>query len=374
MTYIYQLDGWPHFTWDAPSLAPALTALRLRQGRLLGRMESLGFSLQKEATLESMTLEVVKTSEIEGDVLAEDQVRSSIARRLGMDIAGLVPSDRRVDGVVDMLLDATGKFERPLTVERLFRWHAALFPGRTDLKVGAWRDDARGPMRVVSGQIGAEKVHYEAPPAERLDAEMKAFLDWENGQDSLDPVLKAAIAHLWFVTLHPFDDGNGRIARALADRALARSENSGQRFYSMSAQIRLERKAYYDVLELTQKDTLDITDWLRWFLGCLDRAFAGADSAMATVLLKERFWKEHAGASFNARQRLMLNRLIDGFEGKLTTMKWAKLAKCSHDTALRDISDLIGRGILAQDAAGGRSTSYSLKPVGPQSSDKPPRV
>lgn len=362
MAYIYQLDDWPKFTWDAPSLAPALTALRLRQGRLLGRMESLGFSLQKEAVLESMTIEVVKTSEIEGEILAKDQVRSSIARKLGMEIAGLIPSDRRVDGVVEMLLDATGRFTEPLTAERLCGWHAALFPGRTDLKVGAWRDDAKGPMQVVSGQIGAEKVHYEAPPARRLDVEMKAFLDWENGNEPLDPVLKAAVAHLWFVTLHPFDDGNGRIARAISDRALARSENSGERFYSMSAQIRLERKAYYDVLELTQKDTLDITDWLRWFIGCLDRAFTGAEVALTGVLQKERFWKEYAGAPFNARQRLMLNRLLDGFEGKLTTMKWAKLAKCSHDTALRDIADLIGRDILIQDAAGGRSTSYSLRP------------
>ncbi len=339
MAYIHQLDGWPKFTWDAPVLAPKLTALRLRQGRLLGRMENLGFSLQKEATLESMTLEAVKTSEIEGEILATDQVRSSLARKLGMDISGLVSSNRRVDGVVDMILDATGKFAEPLTTRRLFRWHQGLFPG----------------------QIGAEEVHFEAPPAAKVAAEMKKFLDWENADDGTDPVLKAAISHLWFLTTHPFDDGNGRIARAIADRALARCENSAQRFYSLSAQIRLERKAFYDILELTQKDTLDITDWLKWFLDCLDRAFTGAETNLAGVLLKERFWKENAGASFNVRQRLLLNRLLDGFDGKLTTQKWAKLAKCSHDTALRDIADLIRRAILVQDKAGGRSTSYSLK-------------
>jgi Fic family protein len=357
MTYLYNLEGWPKFTWNEPKLAPVLTALRLRQGRFLGRMESLGFSQQREAALESLTLEAVKTSEIEGEILSAQAVRSSLARKLGMDIAGLSPSDRRVDGIVEVLLDATGKFGEPLTEERLFRWHSALLPGRTALKIGAWRDGAKGPMQVVSGQIGAEKVHYEAPPAERLDAEMQAFLDWENGKDAIDPVLKAAIAHLWFVTIHPFDDGNGRVARAISDRALARSENSGQRFYSMSAQIRLERKAYYDVLELTQKDDLDITPWLSWFLGCLDRAFTGAESALARVLDKERFWKARAGISLNARQLMIVNGLLDGFKGKLTTQKWAKLAKCSHDSALRDIQDLIERGVLVKDEAGGRSTS-----------------
>lgn len=361
MTYLYEIAGWPKFSWNEEKLAPALNALRLRQGRFLGRMEGLGFSEQREASLQSLTLEVVKTSEIEGEILSAKAVRSSLARKLGLDVAGLTPSDRRVDGIVEVLLDATGKFNEPLTEERLFRWHTALLAGKTGLKIGAWRDDANGPMQVVSGQIGDEKVHYEAPPAERLEAEMTKFLAWENAQDATDPVLKAAIAHLWFVTIHPFDDGNGRIARAIADRALARSENSGQRFYSMSAQIRLERGAYYDVLELTQRDTLDITPWLSWFLGCLDRAFAGAENALATVLAKERFWKNHASLSLNERQRTMLNRLLDGFEGKLTTQKWSKLAKCSHDSALRDIQDLIERGVLAQDGAGGRSTSYSLK-------------
>ncbi|MDO8756872.1 MAG: Fic family protein [Elusimicrobiota bacterium] len=362
MPYLYELDGWPKFTWDAPKLIPALNALRLRQGRLLGRMENLGFNLQQQAALESLTLEVVKTSEIEGEYLAPDQVRSSIARKLGMDIAGLVPSDRQVDGIVGVLLDATRKFDEPLTKSRLCRWHADLFPGRSDIRAGAWRDDAKGPMQVVSGQLGAEKVHYEAPPAEQLEAEMQKFLDWENGASDLDPLLKAAIAHLWFVTIHPFDDGNGRIARAIADRGLARSENSRQRFYSMSAQIRLERKAYYAVLELTQKDSLDITPWLEWFLGCLDRAFAGTENGLAAVLGKDRFWKAHAGIALNERQRVILNRLLDGFEGKLTTKKWAKLGKCAHDSALRDIQDLIDRGVLVQDA-GGRSTSYSFKPI-----------
>ena len=361
MTYLYNLEGWPKFTWSEPKLAPVLVALRLRQGRFLGRMESLGFSQQREAALESLTLEAVKTSEIEGEILSAQAVRSSLARRLGMDIAGLSPSDRRVDGIVEVLLDATEKFGELLTKERLFRWHAALLPGRTDLKIGAWRDDAKGPMQVVSGQIGAEKVHYEAPPAERLDAEMKAFFDWENGKDAIDPVLKAAIAHLWFVTIHPFDDGNGRIARAIAERALARSENSAKRFYSMSAQIRVERKAYYDMLELSQSDTLDISDWLRWFLRCLDSAFTGAEGALATVLNKERFWRDRAGAPLNDRQRMMMNRLLEGFDGKLNSTKWAKIAKCSQDTASRDIADLVERGILVKDEAGGRSTSYSLK-------------
>lgn len=362
MPYLHELAGWPKFTWDEPAIGGTLGALRLRQGRLLGRMESLGFSQQRQAALDSMTLEVVKSSEIEGEMLSEKAVRSSLARKLGIETAGMIPSDQRVDGVVEVLLDATARFNEPLTQERLFRWHAALLPGRSDLRVGAWRDDAKGPMQVVSGQIGAETVHYEAPAAERVPQEMARFLDWENGDAPLDPVLKAAIAHLWFVTIHPFDDGNGRIARAIADRALARSENTSQRFYSMSAQIRLERNAYYDVLERTQKDTLDITEWLVWFLGCLDRAFGGAEEALATVLKKERFWKNHQGVALNARQHDILNRLLDGFEGKLTTRKWASLGKCSHDTALRDIKDLVARGILAPDEAGGRSTSYSLKP------------
>ncbi len=366
MTYLYDLPGWPHFTWNETSLSATLAAVRHQQGRLLGRMEGLGLAERDEASLQALTKEALKSSEIEGEVLRGDLVRSSIARRLGLDAGGLTPADRRVEGLADMVVDATREFAAPLTQERLFTWHRSLFAGGHGpypIRIGAWRDDSKGPMQVVSGQLGAEKVHYEAPPASRLEKEMADFIAWENGRDALDPVLKAAIAHLWFVTVHPFDDGNGRIARAIADRALARSEGSTRRFYSMSAQIREERTAYYDVLELTQKDSLDITDWLKWFLDCLGRALEGSAGQLASVLAKERFWKTHAGLPLNARQRLMLNKLLDGFEGKLTTTKWSKLADCSQDTAHRDIVDLIEKGALLQDAAGGRSTSYSLRQV-----------
>ncbi|MBI5241299.1 MAG: Fic family protein [Elusimicrobia bacterium] len=361
--YIYQRSDWPRFHWDQEGLALQLTAVRHRQGHLLGRMESLGFAQRDEALLQTLTLDVLKSSEIEGEVLDAQQVRSYIARRLGLDIAGLVPADRRVDGVVDMTLEATRDYAKPLTQERLSRWHASLFPaaGAAKLKVGAWRDDAKGPMQVVSGPMGRERVHYEAPPAARLPEEMTAFLDWANRTGDMDPVLRAAAAHLWFVTIHPFDDGNGRIARAIADWALARSEDTPRRFYSMSAQIRRERKEYYDILERTQKGPLDITEWMRWFLGCLDRAIAGTEVSLAAVFRKDGFWKTHAGLSLNERQRLMLNKLLDGFVGKLTSSKWSALAKCSQDTAQRDIVDLIDKGILAKDSAGGRSTSYSLK-------------
>jgi len=326
-------------------------------------MESLGFPQRDEAMLKTLTLDVVKSSEIEGETLNPDQARSSIARRLGLDIAGLVPADRRVDGVVQMALEATQNYAKPLTAERLFGWHTALFPvAPQNVRVGAWRNDARGPMQVVSGAIGRERVHYEAPPAERLDAEMAPFLEWANRTGDIDPVLRASEAHLWFVTIHPFDDGNGRIARAISDWALARSENSSQRFYSMSAQIRLEHKAYYETLERTQKGTLDITEWMDWFLACLDRAISGTEKSLAAVFKKDQFWKTHAAVALNERQRLILNKLLDGnFEGKLTSTKWAKLAKCSQDTAQRDIVDLIGHGIMVKDSAGGRSTSYSLR-------------
>jgi Fic family protein len=328
-------------------------------------MEGLGFDLKQEAELESLTLEVLKSSEIEGERLNPAQVRSSIARRLGMDVGGTQPIDHDVEGVVEMMLDATKKYAEPLSADRLFGWHAALFPtGRSGMRkivVGAWRDDANGPMHVASGPFGKEKVHYEAPPAALLDEEMSAFLDWANDStDKTDPVLKAAIAHLWFVTIHPFDDGNGRIARAIADWALARSENSPQRFYSMSAQIRHERNAYYDILEKTQEGTLDITAWLDWFLGCLGRAFDATEVTLRAVLHKARFWETHAKATVNERQRDIISRLLDGFEGKLTTTKWATIEKCSHDTALRDVQGLIEQGILKKDAGGGRSTSYSL--------------
>jgi Fic family protein len=364
MRYIHQLPEWPRFSWDPGALAAKLAAVRLRQGQLIGRMQGLGFRQQEEAVLSTLTEEVLKSSEIEGEKLNEDAVRSSLARRLGMDAGALPSADRNVEGVVEMMLDATQKFKEALTAERLFGWHASLFPtGRSNMKkiaVGAWRDAAAGPMQIISGDYGREQVHYEAPTADRLDAEMKAFLAWYNGEEQIDPVIKAALAHLWFVTIHPFEDGNGRIARAIADMSLARSENSPQRFYSMSAQIRIERKAYYDILESTQKDGLDVTPWLEWFLGCLDRAFGGTETILAAVLRKADFWKKHASAKINDRQRDILNRLLDGFEGKLTSSKWAMIEKCSQDSALRDITELVELGILQREEAGGRSTSYIL--------------
>ena len=362
--YIYDLPGWPGFRWDIERIFRLLAEVRHRQGRLIGRMECLGFQLKAEAVLQALTEDVLKSSEIEGEKLDRNQVRSSVARRLGIDIGGLTPADRDVEGVVEMMLDATQNYERPLTAQRLFDWHAALFPtgrsGMTKIKAGGWRNDKKGPMQVVSGPIGRERVHYEAPKAGRLRGEMKKFLDWFEKENSGDIVLKAAVAHLWFVTIHPFDDGNGRIARAIADMMLARSEGSPQRFYSMSDQIRQERKAYYEILEATQKGDLDITRWLEWFLACLGRAFDRAETILASVLGKARFWNHFARTELNPRQRGMINRLLDGFEGKLTSSKWAKLEKCSQDTALRDIEDLIRKGAMTKDAAGGRSTSYSL--------------
>lgn len=366
--YIHELKGWPDFRWDNERISARLVDVRYRQGRLVGQMKGLGFQFRAEAVLHTLTEDVIKSSEIEGENLDRNQVRSSIARRLGLDIGGLAPADRNVEGVVEMMLDATQGYDKPLTARRLFDWHAALFPtGRTamtKIKVGAWRDDKTGPMQVVSGAIGKERVHYEAPAAEELRFEMKRFLEWFEEDRATDLVLKAGVAHLWFVTIHPFDDGNGRIARAIADMVLARSEHSTQRFYSMSAQIRQERKTYYEILEATQKGDLDITRWLEWFLGCLGRAFAHAETTLEAVLKKARFWDKHAGAAFNDRQRKIVNQLLNGFEGKLTSSKWAKLAKCSHDTALRDIEDLVEKGVLKKDGAGGRSTSYSLAKIG----------
>jgi Fic family protein len=362
--YIHERKDWPRFEWNRERLAEPLADVRHRQGRLTGHMEALGFNLRQEAVLQTLTTDVLKSSEIEGEKLDPEQVRSSIARRLGMDIGALKPADRNVEGVVEMMLDATRRYDQPLTDERLFAWHASLFPtarsGMTKIRAGAWRDDSTGPMEVVSGPVGRERVHYQAPQAKRLPGEMQGFLDWFNANDGIEPVLKAGIAHLWFVTIHPFDDGNGRIARAIADMALARSENSPQRFYSMSAQIRLERGAYYDILEQTQKGTLDITPWMEWFLGCLGRAIDGAQTTLGAILAKARFWEAVAGVAINDRQRLVLNRLLDGFEGKLTTSKYASLARCSHDTALRDILPLVERGILVRNPGGGRSTSYAL--------------
>ena len=363
-TYIHELEGWPAFTWNAEAVFRPLAAVSRRQGLLIGRMEALGFPLREEAVLQSLTQEVVKSSEIEGEVLDPGQVRSSLARRLGIDAGALAPVDRNVEGMVEMMLDATQRYAEPLTEDRLFGWHAALFPtGRSGLSrivVGGWRDDANGPMRVVSGPIGRERVHFEAPAAERLPAEMQAFFDWFNAPPRTDPVLTAALAHLWFVTVHPFEDGNGRTARAVADMALARSEGTPQRFYSMSAQIRVERAAYYDALERTQKGGLDVTAWVLWFLGCLERAVAGAEETLSAVLRKARFWEAHATAPFNERQRRVLNALLDGFEGKLTSSKYASLTKTSQDTAARDINDLLARGVLVRGPVAGRGTRYAL--------------
>jgi Fic family protein len=362
--YIHELPDWPNFSWHARALAELLAGVRYKQGRLIGRMESLGFKFREEANLQALIQDVVKTSEIEGQILDPDQVRSSLARRLGIEVAGLKPVEREVDGVVEMMLDATQNYERPLTAERLFGWHAALFPtgwsGMLRVKVGTWRDASSGPMQVVSGGVGRERVHFEAPPAERIDKDMAQFLSWFEGAQDIDSVLKSGLAHLWFVTIHPFDDGNGRIARAIADMALARSERVTERFYSMSAQIRVDRKSYYEILERTQKGGLDVTAWLQWYLDCLGRAIDGADAIQSAVLRKAHFWESVSTVPINDRQNKVLNLLVDGLEGKLTSSKWAKLAKCSQDTAHRDITDLIERGILKKDDSGGRSTSYSL--------------
>jgi Fic family protein len=363
-TFIHQLTDWPNFTWHLDEFVGLLAEARNLQGRVMGRMEALGFDLRNEATLETLTLEVLKSTEIEGEYLNPDQVRSSIARKLGMEIAGSVASDRHVDGVVEMVLDATQNCFEPLSAARLFAWHAALFPtgrsGMYPITVAAWRTDATGPMQVVSGAMGKEKVHFQAPASPLLAHEMERFIHWFNTDHSLDLVVKAAVCHLWFITIHPFDDGNGRIARALTDLLLARSDRSSQRFYSMSAQIRAERKQYYDILEKTQQGTLDITGWLKWFLGCLVHAFQATDAVLNRVLFKANFWHTHAKTALNDRQTKLLNRILEPFEGKLTSAKLAKMAKCSKDTAIRDLNDLIAKGILKKAEAGGRSTSYEL--------------
>lgn len=363
--YIHQLPNWPRFIWNHDSIATLLAEVRHRQGRLLGRMEGFGFQLQAEANLQTLTLDVLKSSEIEGELLNADEVRSSIARRLGMEVAGLIPADRHVEGIVEMMLDATQHYQQPLSADRLFGWHEALFPtgrsGMHKIVVGSWRDNTKDdPMQVVSGGMGKERVHFQAPDADRLDEEMDRFIKWFNEDNNMDSVMKAAVAHLWFVTIHPFDDGNGRIARAIADMLLSRADKSAQRFYSMSAQIRKERTAYYDILESTQKGSMDISLWLTWFLQCLDRALAATDETLALVLKKSRFWEKHTATVMNERQRLMLNKLLDGFEGKLNTSKWSKIAKTSQDTALRDIQDLGNKNILRLEEGGGRSTSYGL--------------
>ena len=362
--YIWEEADWPDFKWSAERLATLLAHARHVQGRLLGRMQGLGFQLQDEASLNALTQDVLKSSEIEGEKLNVNQVRSSIARRLGMDIGALTPADRDVEGVVEMMLDATQQYAEPLTKERLFGWHAALFPtgrsGMRKIRVGKWRDDAEGPMEVVSGPIGKVHVHYAAPPAKRVEKEMKKFLLWFESEDKADPVMRAGIAHLWFVTIHPFEDGNGRIARAIADMALARSEQSNRRFYSMSAQIQRERKDYYDTLEITQKGSQEVSDWLEWFLNCLSRAIEGAENLSKAIVFKAEFWQRHTNVVFNERQKKMLNMLLDGFNGNLTTSKWARITKSSQDTATRDIGLLIDAGILRKGPAGGRSTNYEL--------------
>jgi Fic family protein len=365
MSYIHQKPDWPNLRWDNATLLPLLADVRHRQGRLLGRMEGLGFRLRAEASLTTLTSDVVKSGEIEGAHLDAAQVRSSIARRLGLDFGGSVRAGPDVEGVVEMMMDATQEYAKPLTAERLFGWHASLFPtGRSGMRritVGAWRSASIGPMQVVSGPIGREQVHFEAPSADRLEHEVAVFLDWFEAANETDAVLKAGIAHFWFVTLHPFEDGNGRISRALADMALARAEGVKERFYSMSAQIEAEKKQYYLKQEQSQKGGTDITSWLEWFLGCLGRAVAGAEEGLAGVLRKARIWEHINNQSpVNERQRAVINRLLDGFEGKLSTSKYAKLAKCSADTALRDIRILLDRGVLIQDAGGGRNTSYRL--------------
>ena len=365
MSYIHQNPEWPNLRWDNAKLLPLLADVRHRQGRLLGRMEGLGFRLRAEASLTTLTSDVIKSSAIEGSLLDAAQVRSSIARRLGLDFGGPAKASRDVEGVVEMMLDATQKYAEPLTAERLFGWHASLFPtGRSGMRriaVGAWRPADIGAMQVVSGPIGRERIHFEAPMADRLGREVRAFLDWFEAANGIDPVLKAGIAHFWFVTLHPFEDGNGRISRAIADLALARAEGTMERFYSMSTQIEAEKKRYYRNLEHSQKGGVDITFWLEWFLGCLGRAVAGAEAGLAGVLRKAKIWERINNQSpINERQRKVINQLLDGFEGKLSTSKYARLAKCSGDTALRDIKILLDQGILIQDQGGGRNTSYRL--------------
>lgn len=359
--YIYQYKNWPDFSWRDKDVITQLGAVRDLQGRIIGQMSSLGFATKEEATLTTLTLDVMKSSEIEGEKLNYDQVRSSIARRLGMDIAGLVPSSRNVEGVVAMMLDATQNHQKPLTARRLFSWHAALFPtgysGMHKIEVGRYRT---GEMQIVSGAMGKEKVHYEAVPAHRVKEEMNTFLKWFNDDTAIDPVIKAAIAHFWFIIIHPFDDGNGRMARAIADTLLARADGTSERYYSMSSQLLLERKQYYAMLQQEQHSSGDITAWISWFLDCLYHALLATQSTMKGIMRKTAFWQMHENTALNERQRVMLNKLFGPFDGKLTSSKWGKMAKCSPDTALRDIKDLIDKGLLRQEKSGGRSTHYEL--------------
>jgi Fic family protein len=366
-TYIWQATDWPSWRYDLAALAQSLADVSRAQGLLMGRLADVGMALRDQASLSALTEDVIKTSEIEGEQLNVESVRSSIARRIGVDIGALAPVDRHVEGVVEMVLDATANCNAGVTRDRLFGWHAALFPtgysGLVRINVGGWRDDSTGPMQVVSGPLGRQRMHFEAPPADRLQSETDRFINWANSASNEPPLIKAGLAHLWFVTLHPFDDGNGRIARAVGDLFLARADGSPQRFYSLSAQIQRERKAYYDILERAQKQSLDVTEWLAWFLETLHRAVDQAQHTLDAVLAKTRFWQRWAApgsAPLNERQVKLVNRLLDGFEGKLTSSKWASIAKCSPDTALRDITDLLARGVLRKSDAGGRSTSYEL--------------
>lgn len=363
-TYIWQSDVWPKWRYDLSAIADQLTAVSHAQGLLMGRLADVGMAVRDQASIATLTDEVVKTSEIEGEVLNADSVRSSVARHLGLDIGAVAPVDRHVDGVVDMVLDATLNSDKPLSAERLFGWHAALFPtgyfGLNKIITGQWRDDADGPMQVVSGPVGRRKVHFEAPPAHALPKETADFITWANAATGEPALVKAGLAHLWFVTVHPFDDGNGRMARAVGDLFLARADSSPQRFYSLSAQIQRERKDYYDILERTQKGTMDVTQWLAWFLGTLNRAVESAHSTLEKVLVKALFWQRLAGVALNERQLKLLNRMLDGFEGKLTSSKWAAIAKCSPDTALRDITQLLALGVLQKSNGAGRSAGYLL--------------
>jgi len=363
--YIHLLPKWPQFKWEEEQIITILAEVRNLQGRLLGKMGSLGFELQEEAVLETVTLEVVKNHEIEGEALDAASVKSSVARKLGLDFDEQIVPSKQVDGAVEVILDATQKYHQSLTKNRLFGWHNALFPtGRSGIytiTIANWRQPEQGPMQVVSGALGKERIHFEAPSADRIPQEMELFLDWFNRDLPIDPVLKAAIAHLWFLTIHPFDDGNGRLARAITEMQLARSDQNPRRFYSMSNQILTNRKSYYEILENTQKGVLDLTDWLIWFLKALKDSILLSDQILSTILIKAEFWKTHRHRSLNERQRTMINKLFNGFKGKLSTSKWAKMCKCSKDTALRDIKDLEEKGILIKEIGGGRSTRYILK-------------
>jgi Fic family protein len=375
-TYIWQADDWPSWRYDLAVLARPMTAVSLAQGQLLGRLADVGMGLRSQASLGALVQDAITTSEIEGERLDVRSVRSSLARRLGLEQGGMPPTDRAVEGVVEMVLDATANCEAPLTRERLFGWHAALFPtgfsGLHRIRVGGWRQDAEGPMQVVSGALGRQRVHFQAPPAERLEAEMERLLRWAGTEDAVPPLLKAGLGHLWLVILHPFEDGNGRIARAAGDLLLARAERSPQRFYSLSAEILRERKAYYDILERTQRGTGEVTAWLAWFLEALGRAVAAAQAILDGVLARHAFWQRFQGAALNARQVRILDLLLDDFEGRLTSGKYARIAGCSQDTALRDLSDLLARGALCRSKAGGRSTAYELAPP-PAPAPDPPR-